>query len=88
MKKRPDQTSIPTLRSAYQVTGFRVRARIDSYDELKHSAFVITLVRRSKKRCAADVGSLAGAFTASAGGARVILDAAIGRSISIFICAA
>jgi hypothetical protein len=88
MKKQPGRISILTLRDAYKVSGFRVRARIDSYDELKHPAFVITLDRRSKKRCAAVVGRFAVAFTASAGGAREILDAAIGRSTSIFKCAA
>jgi len=88
MKKRPYKTSIPTLRDAYPVLGFRVRARIDSYNELKHPAFVITLDRRSKKQCAADAGRIVAAFTASGGGARVILDAAIGRSTSIFACAA
>ena len=53
MKKQPTTTAIPTLRDAYKVSGFRGRARIDSYDELKHPAFVLTLDRRSKKRCAA-----------------------------------
>ena len=89
MKKQPDKTPIKSLRDAYQVSGFRVRARIDSYDELEHPAFVvITLDRRSKKRCAADVGRFAAAVTTNGGDGRAILDAAIGKSISTFTCAA
>ena len=48
MKKQPGKTPTKTLRDAYQVCGFHVQARIDSYDELDHPAFVITLDRRSK----------------------------------------
>jgi len=88
MKKQPDKTPIKSLRDAYQVSGFRVRARIDSYDELEHPAFVITLDRRSKKRSAADVGRFAAAVTTNGGDGRAILDAAIGKSISTFTCAA
>ena len=88
IKKQPDKTPIQSLRDAYKVSGFRVRARIDSYDELDHPAFVVTLDRRSKKRCAADAGSFAAAFTTSGGGEPAILDAAIGKSISTFTCAA
>jgi hypothetical protein len=46
MKKQPDKSL--RLRDAHQVSGFRERARNDSYDELEHPAFVITLDRRSK----------------------------------------
>jgi len=53
MKKQPDKTPIKSLRDAYKVSGFHVRSKIDSYDELEHPAFVVTLDRRSKKRCAA-----------------------------------
>ena len=74
------------LRDAYKVSGFRVRARIDSYDELAHPAFVITLDRRSKKRCAVDAGRSAAAVTINAGGGRAILAAATGKSISTFRC--
>ncbi len=88
MGKQPGKTPIKNLRDAYQVCGFRVRARIDSYDELEHPAFVLTLDRRSKKHCAAGVGRLAAAFTTSAGDGRAILAAAIGKSISTFRCAA
>ena len=88
MKNHPDKTPNKSLRDAYKVSGFRVQARIDSYDELEHPAFVVTLDRRSKKRCAAGAGRLAAAFTTSAGDGRAILDAAIGKSISTFTCVA
>ncbi len=84
MKTSPDRAPNKSLRDAYKVPGFRVRARIDSYDELEHPAFVVTLDRRSKKRCAADAGRFAAVFTTNAGAGRVILAAATGRSISIF----
>jgi hypothetical protein len=88
MKKQPNKTPIKNLRDAYQVSGFRVQARIDSYDELEHPAFVVTLDRRSKKRRAVGAGRFAAAFTTSAGDGRAILAAAIGKSISTFRCAA
>jgi hypothetical protein len=88
MKKQPDKTPIKSLRDAYKISGFRVQARIDSYDELEHPAFVVTLDRRSKKRCAAGAGKFAAAFTTNAGDGRAILGAAIGKSISTFTCAA
>ncbi len=88
MGSPPDRAPNQSLRDAYKVSGFRVRARIDSYDELEHPAFVVTLDRRSKKRCAADAGRSAAGFTTNAGAGRVISAAAIGKSISIFRCAA
>lgn len=88
MKKQPDKRSIPTLRDAYKVRGFHVQARIDSYDELKHSAFVVTLDRRSKKRFAVGARKFVAAFTINAGGARAILDAETETFISIFTCTA
>jgi hypothetical protein len=88
MKKQPDKSSIRTLRDAYRVRGFHVQAKIDSYDELKYPAFVVTLDRRSKKRFAADAGKFVAGFTINAGGARAILDAETGTFISIFTCAA
>ncbi len=84
MKKQPDEASIKTLRDAYVVSGFRVRAAIDSYDELAHPAFVLTLDRRAKKHCAADAGGDAEAFTTLAGAGCATLDAATGTSILIF----
>ena len=87
MKKQPDKTPIKNLRDAYTVSGFRVRARIDSYDELTHSTFVVTLDRRSKKRGAVGAAKFAAAFTANAGGVRAISVAGIGKSISTFKCA-
>lgn len=88
MERLRYKTSIPTLRDAYQVPGFRVRARIDSYDELKPPAFVLTLDRRSKKLCAAGAGMFAAAVTANAGAVCAILAAEIGKYISIFTCVA
>ena len=76
------------MRDAYKVSGFRVRARIDGYEDLKHPVFVITLDRRSKKRCAADAGTFAAAFTANVGDGCVISVAGIGKSISPFKCVA
>src|ERR1700689_1884819 len=70
MTARPEQTPTTSLRDAYKVSGFRVRARIDSYDELDHPAFVVTLDRRSKKRCAAGAGKFAAAVMTSAGAGR------------------
>jgi hypothetical protein len=49
MKKNPDRTPIKSLRDASKISSFRVQARIDSYDDLEHPAFVVTLDRRSKK---------------------------------------
>jgi hypothetical protein len=88
MEEQPDKTPMKSLRDAYRVSGFHVQARIDSYDELDHPAFVVTLDRRSKKRCAADAGKCAAGFTTSAGDGCAILDAAIGKSISTFRCVA
>ena len=88
MKKQPDKSSIPTLRDAYRVRGFHVPARIDSYDELKHPAFVVTLDRRSKKRFAAGAGKFVAAFTINAGGGLAILAAEAETFISIFTCTA
>ena len=87
MKNPASRTPVPTLRDAYKVPGFRVRAKIDSYD-LDPPAFVLTLDRRSKKRCAGDAGSGAAAFTTSAGDGFATLDAGIGRFISTSKCAA
>jgi hypothetical protein len=88
MKKQPDKPPIPTLRDAYKVSGFRVRARIDSYDEIKYPAFVITLDQRSKKRFAAGAGRFAAAFTVNAGDVRAISVAGTGKSMSTFKCVA
>jgi hypothetical protein len=84
MEKQPDDAAVKTLRDAYAVRGFRLRAAIDSYDELAHPAFVLTLDRRAKKHCAAGAGSVAEAFTTAAGAGRATLDAATGTSILIF----
>jgi hypothetical protein len=88
MKKTPPRRPLPTLRDAYKVRGFRARAKIDSYDEITPSAFVITLDRRSKKRCAADAGKSVEASTINAGGVRVILDVETDKSLSTFRCVA
>jgi hypothetical protein len=88
MKKPSDIPACRTLRDAYKIPGFRVRARIGGGDELKQPAFVLTLDRRSKKRCAAGAARRATIFTASAGDVCAISIAATGKSISIFPCGA
>jgi hypothetical protein len=87
MQNQPEESPIRGLRDAYQVAGFRVQAKLDSYDH-EPPAFVLTLVRRSKKRCAAAAENPAAAATTIAGAARAILAAATEKSISIFKCAA
>ena len=83
----PDPQAHSNLRDAYKVSGFRVRSRIESYVELKHQAFVLTLDRRSKKRYAAAATSVAEVCTTNVGDARAIWDAAIAMCILILSCA-
>jgi hypothetical protein len=87
MKKQPEATPIKTLRDAYKVRGFRVLAKLDSY-EPEPRALVLTLDRRAKKPCAAAVGKFAEASMTNAGGGRAIFAAEIAKSISISRCAA
>ena len=87
MKNLFNKVPISSLRDAYKIAGFHVRAKADGYDELKHPAFVLTLDRRSKKRCATGVERFADAFTASGGVVCGILIAGTGKFISIFKCA-
>jgi hypothetical protein len=88
MKNPPDRRTMPALRDAYKAPGFRVRAKIESYEEIKPAAFVVTLDRRSKKRCAGGAESFAAACMTNAGDGRAILGAEAGKFISIFTCAA
>jgi hypothetical protein len=88
MKKRSRAAPAATLRDAYRVAGFWVLAQIESYDELEHPAFVLTLRRRSKKRNAADAARYVAAITASGGDGRAISRAVDGRSTSISPCIA
>jgi hypothetical protein len=83
METQPDKTLIPTLRDAYKVSGFRVRAKIDNYAEVQHPAFVLTLDRRSKKRCAVDAVKFAEGFTANADGWRAISVVGIGVLVTV-----
>jgi hypothetical protein len=87
MKKQANHPLIKTLRDAYKVHGFRVRARIDS-DEHAPPAFVITLERRTKKRGAAGAGKRAAVVPTNAGDGRAIV--AVGRMtvLSTSSCAA
>lgn len=88
MNKQTDKVKAASLRDAYKVPGFRVLARLDSY-ELDRRVFVLTLARRLKKRrCAAVAARGASTSTINDGGALAILAAEIGRSISISRCAA
>jgi hypothetical protein len=70
MGKQPDQKS---LLDAYRVPGFRARARVDGIGG-DLPVFVITLDRRSKKRCAVHAASPVAAFTTTDG---------VGRAISV-----
>lgn len=85
MKKQPDKAPIKTLRDAYRVPGFHVRAQLDSYEH-EPPAVVLTLDRRSKKLSAAGAGSRVAAVTINAGGGCAIWGAATGMSISILKC--
>jgi hypothetical protein len=87
MQNQPEESPIKSLRDAYQVAGFRAQAKLDSYDH-EPPAFVLTLARRSKKPCVAVAEHHVAAATTIAGAGRAILVAAIGKSISIFKCAA
>jgi hypothetical protein len=71
-----------TLLAAYQVAGFRASARIEEYEHTP-PAFVITLVRRQKKRCAAAAEQVIAAFMIGAGIVPETSIAATTRSISI-----
>jgi hypothetical protein len=87
MKKQPEPTAIKTLRDTYKVRGFRVLAKLDSY-ELEPPALALTLVRRAKKPCAAAAAKFAEASMTNAGGGCAIFVAGIVKSISISKCAA
>jgi hypothetical protein len=82
-----NQANQEALLAAYRVPGFRARARVDSYDG-KYPAFVITLDRRQKKRCAAHAARSVIAFMTNAGAARAILGAAGEKFIWTLRCAA
>ena len=85
MQKQPEEPPIKSLRDAYRVAGFRVRAQLDTYDH-EPPAFVLTLVRRSKKHCAAVAENRVAAATTSAGAGRAISAAATGKFISTLKC--
>ena len=87
MKKQPDKAPLKTLRDAYKVPGFHVRAQLDSYEH-EPPAVVLTLDRRSKKLSAVGAGVRAAVVTINAGGGCAIWDAATARSISILRCIA
>jgi hypothetical protein len=77
MENHADKQS---LLMAYRVPGFRVRARIDSY-EVKRLAFVITLDRHQKKRYAADAARRTTVSMTESGIAPATSIAAIAKSI-------
>lgn len=87
MRKQPTKSPVKSLRDAYKVSGFHVRAKLDSYEH-EPPAVVLTLDRRSKKRCAAGAEKSAAESMTIAGDARAIWRVAIEKSISIFRCAA
>ena len=75
-----------TLLEEYHVAGFQTRAQVEAYDDVSPAAFVVTLDRRSKKRCAAVAEKCTGVCTIVDGDARATLGAASERYISIFRC--
>ncbi|MEI6987092.1 MAG: hypothetical protein WCK65_13285 [Rhodospirillaceae bacterium] len=87
MREHPAKAPIKSLRDAYKVPGFHVRAKVDS-SENEPPAFALTLDRRSKKQCAANAEKRAAAFMTIAGDGRAIWRAVTEKSISIFRCAA
>ena len=88
MRKQPAKAPIKNLRDAYNVPGFHVRAKLDSYKLDGYGVVVLTLDRRSKKACAADAGKRVAGFMMRAGDVPATLAAVIGKSLSIFPCAA
>ncbi len=82
-----NQANQESLLAAYRVLGFRVRTRVDVY-EGEHAAFVITLERRQKKRCAAHAERNVAVSMTGAGDGRAILGAADETSIWTSRCAA
>jgi hypothetical protein len=87
MEKQPSKTPIKSLRDAYKIDGFHVRADIDSYEH-EPLAVVMTFDRRSKKQRVASVENHARESMTLAGGACEIWHVVIERFISIFRCAA
>ena len=87
MIKETTKPPIITLRDAYKVSGFRVRAKVESHDE-ECTAFVLTLERRSKKQCVVTAGRLTAAIMTNDGVGPAILDAAGKKFISTFRCVA
>jgi hypothetical protein len=83
--KNPSE--IKSLLDAYRVPGFRTLARVKQ-DEKDPTAFALTLVRRQKKRYAADAGRAIAAFMIEGIGARVILIVAVAPFTSTLNCGA
>jgi hypothetical protein len=77
-----------TLLEEYHVAGFQTRAQVEAYDDVSPATFVVTLDRRSKKRCAAVAEKRTGVFMIVAGDARAISVAASEQCISISRCVA
>jgi hypothetical protein len=81
-----NQVNKDSLLAAYCVPGFQAQVRVDVY-EGQHAAFVITLKRRQKKRCAVcATRHILGSMTAG-GGVPAIWDAAGGKFIWTSRCA-
>ena len=75
------------LHHAYAVKGFRTLAKVDGYNG-KPARYVITLVRRQKKRCAAVVARYAASCMIGGGIASAIFLAEIGKFIWTLRCVA
>ena len=80
-------TDSKTLLAAYHVPGFRAQSRVDSHEHVP-PAFVITQVRRQKKRFAVAAESLTPASTTSDGVAPAIWVVVTARFISTLRCVA
>lgn len=88
MKRQSPNLSIPTLREAYQVAGFRVRARLTNLRGMTYRAVVLRLERRSKNRGAAEAAKRATGCPGYAGGGCALSVVGRVKSISTVLCAA
>ena len=71
-----NHSNTDSLLAAYRLPGFRARGRVEAYEGKHHPAFVITLIRRQKKRYAAYAARRITVFTTEGGAGRAIWIAA------------
>ena len=87
MENRTETDEKHALHHAYAVKGFWTLAKVASYDG-KPSRYVITLIRRQKKRCAAGAAKYAARCMIGGGIACAIFRAGIETFIWTSRCAA